>query len=233
MQTSKLFLVVCAFTLLAGATHLRADETDAQKRAREVLRQKMQELEAQPQPAVPTVPVVPAAPVTPAVPEPPAVAPPQEIAPATPPPDAPIAAPRAPDTEAQARARQALHQLLYGTQAPQPSAPVTVAVPSIPETAPVETWNPLAADNAAQARARETLWQEMRRLDAQQGGVSPYAGLKEPGSAPVAFKPVDVPPPPFSGAKAERLGELLRRYRADQITPEEYHRQRTAILAEP
>ena len=32
---------------------------------------------------------------------------------------------------------------------------------------------------------------------------------------------------------SQRLQELLRKYRADQVTPEEYHQQRAKILAEP
>jgi hypothetical protein len=34
-------------------------------------------------------------------------------------------------------------------------------------------------------------------------------------------------------AKEQELQALLEKYKADQITPEEYHKQRAAILAEP
>jgi len=37
----------------------------------------------------------------------------------------------------------------------------------------------------------------------------------------------------ISGEKQQRLDELLRKYRADQIAPEEYHAERAKILAEP
>ena len=48
-----------------------------------------------------------------------------------------------------------------------------------------------------------------------------------------AFTPIPGPPPSVSADKEQRLQELLRKYRADQITPEEYHQQRAKILAEP
>jgi hypothetical protein len=49
----------------------------------------------------------------------------------------------------------------------------------------------------------------------------------------VAFKPIEPPPSAFSGPKSEKLADLLRKYRADQITPEEYHKQRAALVAGP
>jgi hypothetical protein len=48
-----------------------------------------------------------------------------------------------------------------------------------------------------------------------------------------AFPPIQGPPPSISAEKQQRMDELLRKYRADQITPEEYHQQRAKILAEP
>ena len=51
--------------------------------------------------------------------------------------------------------------------------------------------------------------------------------------AAAGFKPIAAPPLPISDSKAARLQELLKKYKADEITPEEYHKQRTAILTEP
>jgi hypothetical protein len=39
--------------------------------------------------------------------------------------------------------------------------------------------------------------------------------------------------PAAMGSKEQRLGVLLQQYKADQITPQEYHAQRAKILAEP
>ncbi len=47
------------------------------------------------------------------------------------------------------------------------------------------------------------------------------------------MKPIVPPPLPISATKEERLNALLEKYKADQITPDEYHLQRAAILAEP
>lgn len=202
MQTSKLLLVICAVTLLAAASSLRADETEAQKRAREALRQKMEELEGQPQPTPPAAPVAPKAPVA---------------APATPPPAEPVVVPGSSDSDAQARALEALRQRMNEGQSLQPG------VPGVFSSAPVAVWSPGAVDSDAQARARAALRQKMLELEGQQAGLPPV----------IVFRPLEMAPSPFSGPKAGRLAELLRRYQADQITPEEYHKQRAAILAEP
>jgi hypothetical protein len=47
------------------------------------------------------------------------------------------------------------------------------------------------------------------------------------------LKQIPAPPLPINAAKADRLAALLGKYQADQISPEEYHTQRAAILAEP
>lgn len=44
---------------------------------------------------------------------------------------------------------------------------------------------------------------------------------------------LEAPALPISADKHQRLQELLRKYQADQITPEQYHLQRAKVLAEP
>ena len=75
-------------------------------------------------------------------------------------------------------------------------------------------------------------------------------GAKSAAPAPVASKPAAPPPPKaqrtvqtfpalqgppvaISAEKQQRLDTLLRKYRADELTPEEYHLQRAKVLAEP
>jgi len=60
----------------------------------------------------------------------------------------------------------------------------------------------------------------------------------EPVAAPVkpqkdiyGFTPIQGPPLPISEAKQQQLAELLRKYRADELTPEQYHAERARILA--
>jgi hypothetical protein len=47
------------------------------------------------------------------------------------------------------------------------------------------------------------------------------------------LKPIEVPALPISAAKEAQLRALLAKYKADQITPGEYHKQRAEILAQP
>jgi hypothetical protein len=44
---------------------------------------------------------------------------------------------------------------------------------------------------------------------------------------------MEPPPSPLSPEKQRRLDELTARYKADQLTPTEYHEQRAKLLAEP
>ena len=48
-----------------------------------------------------------------------------------------------------------------------------------------------------------------------------------------AIPTMPAPPTGLSSTKQEKLDHLLQLYRADQITPQEYHDQRAKILAEP
>jgi len=49
----------------------------------------------------------------------------------------------------------------------------------------------------------------------------------------LGLKPIVAPPLPISPAKEAQLQGLLEKYKADQITPEQYHTERAKILAEP
>ncbi|HTV63778.1 MAG TPA: hypothetical protein VMH30_14550, partial [Verrucomicrobiae bacterium] len=47
----------------------------------------------------------------------------------------------------------------------------------------------------------------------------------------LGLQPIQPPPPPVSAAQQEQLQELLQRYDANQITPEEYQAERAKIMA--
>jgi len=51
--------------------------------------------------------------------------------------------------------------------------------------------------------------------------------------ADLGLQPIPAPPLVLSPGKADRLAALLGKYKLDQVSPEEYHQQRAAILAEP
>lgn len=204
MQTKNfLFVIGLAATLLAPARTCVARDTPEQIKAREALRQKMAELDAA------------ATPPKPAAPEPPPAVPPQPAAP---------------------------------VDAPQKKAPVAPVVPApVPAPAPVAavTYSgdpkfgpvPEAVENANTIQLREALRREMAGLQpsptvakrpVKSGRAAAYTA-----SAIPAPPLMEVPLSPLAGAKAERLAELLQRYKADQISPKDYHTQRAAILAEP
>jgi hypothetical protein len=49
----------------------------------------------------------------------------------------------------------------------------------------------------------------------------------------LGLKPIEVPAAPISAAKEAQLQALLAKYKAEQITPEAYYKQRAEILAQP
>jgi len=55
----------------------------------------------------------------------------------------------------------------------------------------------------------------------------------QPPVGTASYKPIEGPAAPVSAQKQQRLHELLSRYQADQITPEQYHSERAKILAAP
>ena len=65
-----------------------------------------------------------------------------------------------------------------------------------------------------------------------QAAANPNPPVVAPSGAAPGYVPV---PPPNSGIseKEQKLGDLLRRYQADEISPLEYHTERAKIIAEP
>jgi hypothetical protein len=100
---------------------------------------------------------------------------------------------------------------------PSPSPVVTPAPQNPP---PFTTDDRKEAEEAAQNQANTR-------------SASPKTGTRSKGSATPAFRPLEGPPPAISPEKQQRLGELLRRYQADEITPAQYHAERAKILAQP
>jgi hypothetical protein len=135
------------------------------------------------------------------------------------------------------------------------AAPAPAIVPAAPATPKAALVAPPAADSEAIAKAREAMRQKMTELNAQPpveaAAVAPAAAkpvVAQSEAKPVAekpakkstkvtnapaFPPIQGPASSVSTDKQSRLDELLRKYRADQVTPEEYHVQRAKILAEP
>ena len=78
------------------------------------------------------------------------------------------------------------------------------------------------------AQAEEAPKAESQKPPAEQSQAQPKSGKKAP-----ALTPIEPAPLPISADKQQRLADLLRQYKADQLSPEQYHQARTKILAEP
>ena len=87
------------------------------------------------------------------------------------------------------------------------------------------------ADKAA-AKAKAKADKAAAKAKAQKSAPAPAAGTNSvaPGEEEMHLV---LPALPISASKADQLKALLAKYKTDQITPEEYHQQRAAILAQP
>jgi hypothetical protein len=206
MQVSKFLVAVCAAAVCAGNLAVRAQDNPAQAAARAALEQAMKGSDA-------PVPQTNAAPVlvdSPGV----ASQPTNQMATPAPAVVAPVMAAPPLDSDAQTKAREALLQQMgqppvaTPMPAPAPMTPMPVALAPAPMMAVPKPMPPVAP-------------------------VPPSAGnVNVPGNEP-GFTPIVAPPLPISAAKQQQLAALLAQYQADQISPEQYHTQRAAILAAP
>jgi len=88
------------------------------------------------------------------------------------------------------------------------------------------------AKTQAETEAKsQTAMDAKKRAEAEKAAVS-AAAVNYPGKE-MGLKRIEAPDLPISASKAEKLHELLVRYKADQISAEEYHSQRAAVLAGP
>ncbi len=226
MQVSKVLLTVCATAVCAGFLSARAQDNPAQAAARAALMQAMGEPAAPAAPATPPVLVESSGVVTQQTNLPAQTNETVNPAPAVVAPTAqtPVTAPQPLDSEAQAKAREALLQQMGQppVQTPAPAATMTPAVAPAPATPAT----PAVAVAPAPAAPATPVAKPVAASPASAGNTN-YPGM-EPG-----FTPIVAPPLPISAAKEQQLDALLVQYKADQITPEEYHKQRAAILAGP
>lgn len=169
---------------------------------------------------------------------------------------------RASDNSAQQKALQALREQQAGGRAPAQAAVTAptatpsnnpaqqkalealrggpVATPTPPSSPAVVTATP------AQLKAMEALHKHQtanpvaipaepspKQIQAQQALSDKWnaaAGVTSTAAPVIAAEP-EKPKGPMT--KMERLAELTRRYKADELTPQEYHTQRAKIVAEP
>jgi hypothetical protein len=172
-------------------------------------------------------------------------APPMEPAPATP------AYNSTPATSANSshndQLQQALHQKMSETAAPEvatepPAKPVKPAKPMKPAPAPMKenhvaaTPAPAPVSQPAPAPASAPEYSPVPSPSTTpRPTLSP--ALKTPTAIPtqpsLSLPQLAAPPSSLSAAKQQKLDELLQQYRADQLSPQQYHEQRAKVLSEP
>jgi hypothetical protein len=227
MRISNLLSAACAAAFLTGSLALRAQDTPAQAAARAALMQKMTELDAQqsqPTNSNPLASVVippsagqeqavqPAV-VTPTIP-PPVVPPPTapEAAPVVnPPPPVIVVTPSGAQQQVPGSNQQPAVKPPPAKSVKPPVAPAVKSPPAKPVKPPVKPVKPPAAPVVKPPPPTDT----------------GYAGKS------LGLPPYVPPPPPVSAKKEAELHALLAKYMADQMTPDEYQKARSAVMAEP
>lgn len=216
MQIRKCLLAVC---FAVASLSVQAADTEAQIKAREALQKKLQDIDAQ---AAVTNAAAPAQPVPPAAPAP-AAAP--AVTPAEPPPPQP---------------------------APAAAAAAAATAAAVPEAAPAAAPEmggvPVAADPAVIEKAREAMHKKMDELAAQtpaepapvpppmnpepktKVAVTPPPPPPKPPKSSDGLPPIPGPDLPISAEQQQQLSALLQRYKADEITPDQYQAERAKIL---
>ncbi|MCX7723582.1 MAG: hypothetical protein N2379_11095 [Verrucomicrobiae bacterium] len=111
---------------------------------------------------------------------------------------------------------------------PQPAESRQAPTPEAKAAAVKRAEAEARARHEAEMRARERASKEPRPEDKARAAVL----APRPKGRPLA-PTFEMAPLPLSAEKQRRLAELLAKYKADLITPEEYHRERARILAEP
>ena len=237
MQTAKSLLTLLALGLCAVSVAQAGPDNEAQAKAREAVRKKIAELEGQSPAATPAKPESPtpapkpAAPVTPkpAAPAKPPPAAPKPAAPAQPTPATTFTEPAAnakttPDQSE--RLRQTVRDKIAELNTPQPAAKSAAEIRAEERAAAAEQRRQAEAEKARQKTEADEAKARAAREAAEAKAVKPPTVAHN-------FEPLPAPPSSIPPAKEARLADLLKKYKADEITPEQYHTERAKILAEP
>jgi preprotein translocase subunit SecD len=245
MRISSFLSLMCAALLCAGGSSVRASDTEAQAKAREALRQKLQGAQN------PSVAVA-AGTGQPASADSEAVAKARRAlqakmqqldweasAPKAAPSIIAKPAPAPVDSESITKAREAMRQKLSQLEeqpvAQRENAKANV-VQAKAEAAKEEAARAKADAEAAKATAKANAEAAKAKDEATKAAAENQA-LKEAEKKQIKkagdFPPMAAPASPLPASKEARLAELLRRYKADEITPAQYHAERAKILAGP
>jgi hypothetical protein len=189
-------------------------ESDKIAKAREALRQKMSELDQQPQVKAPETAATPA-------PEPKKAAPAVEPATAAPKPAAveqpafsPAVAAAVVESQKLDQAHQALDAKLRELDKQEAAQKAALTQAQVAKT------------EAPPRAETETPPKAQPKPEKQPVASKPP---KQPRGTPV-FQPIAGPDLPISSDKQQQLSELLQKYKADELSPEQYHAARAKIL---
>jgi hypothetical protein len=246
MQLSKFMPLVCAAIFCAGIISVHAQDNPAQAAARAALNEKLNEAAAQGKSGVFFVPF------TNSTSE---AQPPQAQAPAATPPAVAVTTSGASKTSetnnfnaaeialrakmAELNAQQNLETTAAVSSDNAAQAAAREALGKKMRELNVATTASVSSDSAKQAAARTALEKKMRQLNAQQAAMNaakPVVATPPPASAnypgkELGLPPITAPPLPISTQQETELQGLLMRYEANQISPEEYQKERANILA--
>jgi len=244
MQISISLFVVCAAAALMPASAFAAD-SPAQAKARQALDQMyrdggtttapaiQQPAASQPKPA--PAAAAPAQQRAPVVRQQPAQSAPAQ-AQTAPRPMAPSAG--APDSETVAKMRAALRATMASGETATSVASSTAPPTQVPAAEETTEFSAMAATNAEADKIEESRAAVRRQLAVAQEEEQAAAAQKESDQyvpAPLRgvgnYKQLEGPPSPFTADQQQKLADLLKRYRADDITPEQYHAERAKIIS--
>ena len=108
--------------------------------------------------------------------------------------------------------------------AAQPASSANYATQPMSTPAPAATYAPMPTASASHPNLPEQPTPQ----------PAPVTSKNQPPTPPsVSLPALQGPATGLSSTKEQKLNELLNQYRADQITPQQYHEQRAKILAEP
>ena len=226
----KLLPAVCAAVFCASFISVRADDTPVQAAARAALEQKLNELDTT-QTQAPPVLVTPSGAVV--------VQPDKSATNVTKTvPAKTVTSPTAPaaTTSATNAVPAASGTTPAAPVAAEPKNPpaetmpteVTPATPPPAETKPAPPAITPAAGTVLQSPVMPAMIKVKPGVMSATNQINAIYTGKELG-----LKPIESPLLPISAAQQAQLQALLAKYKANQITPEEYHNQRAEILAQP
>ena len=247
MQNLNCFLVICAMAAsVCGIPMGHAQDNEAQAKARQALREKLNQLDGSATVSKDTEAQAKAREVLrkQSNEAPPSAVPQPSIISQPAPQPAPVMITMAPamaaaDAQNIEKARQAVRQELDRLNSSPPDSPEVAKAREAMRQKLAGSPQPEGNENGAKAARAQTEAQSKAEKAAQVEAEKAEAAAKAERNAkrnaklsPKAFQPIEAPALPVSNEKQQRLAELLQKYRADQVTPEQYHLERAKILAE-